>query len=103
MHAVTRVRNYDHDEAEIRGAWHASIGATSEEEIRKRSACAAPIAYRIASLRRAGGLRPITLWLEGALTLRQLERIVTTAPFDEASQLDGARHASATARALLAR
>ncbi len=48
-------------------------------------------------------MRAIALWLEGALTLRQLERIVTGAPFDEDRQLEEARATSATARAMLSR
>ncbi len=94
------------DEACVRGAWFASLGsppAQTEDEIRARAGCAPAVAYRVACLRRAGAMRAIALWLEGALTLRQLERIVTGAPFDEDRQLEEARMTSATARAMLSR
>ena len=103
MHAVTRRRDWDHEDAAVRGAWHASIGAMTEDDIRARSSCAPGVAFRIAGLRRAGGLRPLAWWLDGDLTLRQIERIVQGAPFDEAAQVDAAAGASATVRALLAR
>jgi hypothetical protein len=99
-------KDYGRDEAAVRGAWFASTGtptAQTEDEIRARAGCSSAVAYRVACLRRAGSMRTIGLWLGGALTLRQVERIVTTAPFDEDRQLEEARETSPTARALLAR
>ena len=94
---------YLNDEAAVRGAWCASVGANGEEEIRSRSLCAPAVAYRVACLRRGGALRTLTLWLEGALTLRQVERIVSGAPFDEERQVRDAALASLAVRASLGR
>lgn len=100
---VAARHDYAMSSAEVRGAWHASIGATTEEEIRARANCSRAVAFRIACLRRAGTLRPLGLWLKGVLTLRQMERIVTTAPFDEEAQVEEATHASTEARRALAK
>ncbi len=97
-----RRRDYDREECEIRGAWHASPGATTEEAIKLAAQCRPPVAFRIALLRRAGSLRLLTLWLDGVITLRQTERICIGAPFNEADQLERAGLVAA-ARPALAR
>jgi hypothetical protein len=90
-------------EAEVRGAWAASIGLLNEDQILAASHCSRATAFRVAMLRRGGGLRTLGAWLEGALSLRQIERLVTGSPYDDAEQVTEAKHMSRTARAVLSR
>ena len=90
-------------EAEVRGAWAASIGLASEEAIVAASHCSRATAFRVATLRRGGGLRTLSAFLEGALSLRQVERLVTGSPYDDDEQATEAAHMSRVARAVLAR
>lgn len=100
---MTPRRDYRRDESAVRGAWYASVGACVEVEIRERAHCSPAVALRVYLLRRGGTMPVLDLWLEGALTLRQAERVILTAPFDEGAQLDEARATSPLARARASR
>lgn len=103
---LTPRRDYRREESAVLGAWHASVGeapAQTEDAIRARAGCSPAIALRVYVLRRAGSLTLVSLWLDGVLTLRQVERIALAAPFDEERQADEARASSPIARARLSR
>lgn len=90
----------------MRGAWLASQGkpvATVAQEIRERAGCSHATAWRVEVLRRGASMRCAQLWLDGGLTLRQLERIVMMMPFDEDAQLTDAAITNPVARAMLKR
>lgn len=80
------------------GAWLASPGRTTEEAILDAAKCTPAVAFRVWVLRRAATVRLVALWQEGALKLRQVERIALACPFDEEAQLDEASAASPLAR-----
>jgi hypothetical protein len=104
--SLTPRRDYRREESAVLGAWHASLGerpAQSEEDIRARARCSPAVALRVYVLRRAGSMVLVSLWLEGVLTLRQVERIALAAPFDEERQADEARATSPLARVRLTR
>jgi hypothetical protein len=104
--SLTPRRDYRREEACVLGAWHASLGdvpAQTEDEIRNRAGCSPAAALRVYVLRRAGSMTLVSLWLDGCLTLRQVERIALSCPFDEERQADEARAASPIARARLSR
>lgn len=86
-------------EGRMRGVWHASVRAgTDERAIEAAALCTPSDAFRIAMVRRAASPALASLWLAGELSFRQLARIVLVdAPAlteeDEREQLElAARH-----------
>lgn len=85
-------RRYDYlrDESIVRGVWQATAAPPvpqTEKEIQVRAACTPAAAFRVWTLRRAGTMAALEYWLDGTVTLRQIEMVVQRAPFDEEDQL----------------
>ena len=95
-------RDYRKDDAAVSGAWYASAGsppATTRDAVVARANCSPGGGYRVAHQRQAGTPYVLSLWLEGTLTLRQVECIVTQDPFDPELQSAAACRASPIVRA----